>query len=90
MILRARYTFERVGEIVFIVDLDAGRSVTNDAEAVIRDLVDRGIEVDRMAIIYRDTTGRWDQLRTNGGNFAGFRWLGAYDRTEAARRAGEE
>ena len=86
--IRARYTFERVGDVVFIVDCDDGKSVTNDADAVIRDLRERGIDVDRVVIVYRDTMGMWDQLQTKRGAFAGFRSLGGTsDRSEAVRRA---
>jgi hypothetical protein len=85
---RARYTFERVGDVVFVVDLDEGRSVTDDAAAVIRDLIERGIDVDRMMIVYRDISGLWDQITTKRGAFSGFRSLGVLDRIEAVRKAG--
>jgi hypothetical protein len=89
-VIRARYTFERAGDVVFIVDRDDGKSVTNDAEAVIRDLRERGIDVDRVAIVYRDTMGIWDQIQTKRGAFSGFRSLGGTsDRIEAGRLAAE-
>jgi hypothetical protein len=84
---RSRYTFERSERAIFIIDLGVGLSVTNDAERVIHDLVDRGIAVDRMVIVYRDTTGVWDQLLTKRGQFAGFRRLHANDRMDALRLA---
>lgn len=54
-----------------------GRSVTNDAEAVIRDLVGFGIDVDKRQIIYRDSEGEWYVLRTQLGAFVGFMPIGA-------------
>jgi len=50
-------------------------------------LVERGIEVDRALIVYQDSTGLWDQLRTRRSEFAGVRALGARDRIEAIQRA---
>jgi hypothetical protein len=71
--IRARCTFKRVGDAVLIEDLCDGRSVTNDAERVIDDMVERGTDVDRCVIVYRDTMGRWDQILTRNGKF--FRFL---------------
>jgi hypothetical protein len=49
-----------------------GRSVTNDAELVIRDLVEFGIDLDRRQVIYRDSDGQWSGIATRGGLFVGF------------------
>lgn len=57
--------------MVWIVDLDAGRrSVTNDAEAVCT-LLQRSYPNHR--IIYRDSSGDWDELAHDRGWFIGFR-----------------
>lgn len=56
--------------IVWIEDLDRGRvSVTNDAENVVLDLQH---DFPGYRIIYRDSTGRWDELRHVAGKFTGF------------------
>ncbi|WKN44242.1 hypothetical protein [Tunicatimonas pelagia] len=58
---------------VLIVDLDEGRSVTTDAERVVADLysaIEGGLRSRR--IYYRDTEGRFDELRHQGGRFLGY------------------
>lgn len=87
MMYRARYTMRRIGDAVLLEDADAGRSITNDAERVIRDLVERGIDVDRCVIVYRDTTGIWDQMVTYRGEFRAFYPIGVRDGCEAALMA---
>lgn len=92
MIRRARYTMQRWHDAVLIEDLcdSVGvpvRSVTNDAERVVRDLAERGIDVDRTVIVYRDTMGVWDQLLTRRGEFLGFYALGCNDGRTAAANA---
>ena len=44
---------------VFIVDRDQGKSVTNDAENVWRDIQ---AQWPGRRLIYRDTMGRWDEI----------------------------
>ena len=85
---RSAYDLTIDGErhIVFIVDTghETRRSVTNDAENVIADLVRLGIDLDRYRIIYRDSGGTWDGIDVEDGRFAGFYALRATNRTEAA------
>lgn len=51
---------------VFLVDLDmGGRSVTNDAEAVCEELQ---AAYPGKRVIYRDTMGRWDEMRVGARN----------------------
>lgn len=74
--MRSRYEWQDDGVTVRIVDLNLGgltRSVTNDAELVIRDLVELGIAVDRRQIVYLDSDGRWFAMLTRRGEFSGFR-----------------
>jgi len=69
---RAGATFEVVkvtDEMVWIRDLDAGRSVTNDAERVCDELA---IEYGNRRIVYRDTDGNWDELVHEHGKFLSF------------------
>lgn len=58
---------------VLIADNDEGMSVTNDASAVVAEL-DRkfkgGLGVRRL--YYRDTMGRYDEIRHCDGQFFGF------------------
>lgn len=73
---RSDYCTELAGHVICITDLNLGsRSVTNDAEGVIRDLVESGYDLARMPVIYRDSTGTWDEMVVNNGRFAGFRHL---------------
>lgn len=54
-------------EFVWLVDLDRGtRSVTNDADAVCLALNE---QYPGRRIIYRDSMGRWDELRHDRGRF---------------------
>lgn len=57
-------------QIVFIVDLNGDKSVTNDAEAVVAKLhsVFPGYR-----IVYRDTQNDWDELVHRNGTFVTFR-----------------
>lgn len=48
---------------VWIVDLDGAVSVTNDAEAVCREM---HAEWPGHRVYYRDTDGNWDELVMNG------------------------
>lgn len=89
LMIRAAYTFSIVDGVVCIIDEDGSRSVTNDAEAVIADLVRKGLDVAFMPVIYRDTEGTWDQLVVEDGRFDGFRLLGETDRDRAIERAKE-
>ena len=54
---------------VFIIDLNTGKSITNDAENVVES-VNR--DYPGKAIIYRDTEGKWDELLHENGVFKGF------------------
>lgn len=63
------------GETLYLIDLDLGnRSVTNDAEAVVAEVL---ASHPGKQIVYRDTQGRWDELRHDGCAFQGFApWQG--------------
>lgn len=53
--------------------IDQGASVTNDADAVIAWLA-ANLEggIGKRKVYYRDTDGRFDELKVNAGAFAGF------------------
>lgn len=82
---RACYDYEIVDGVVCIVDNDRGKSVTNDANKVIADLCNDGIDLS-MPIIYRDTMGVWDRMLVVGGRFAGFAPIGATTRDYAIKK----
>jgi hypothetical protein len=70
---RSAYEWRMDGDdVIVITDLKGFMSVTNDAENVIARLVAHGIDVDRHAIIYRDSFDTWGLLLTEGGRFSGF------------------
>lgn len=56
--------------MVFIVDNDVGMSITNDAEAVVEDVLRQYPD---HRIIYRDTMGQWDELVHWNGKFSVFK-----------------
>lgn len=78
---RSLYTVLIVEGVIVIYDECDGNqmSVTNNAEGVIHQInEDFGTKGRR--VIYRDTEGRWDELKVNAeGEFAGF---GALDTTD--------
>jgi hypothetical protein len=83
---RPSYTHSIHGRILAIEDLGVGRSVTNDAQRVIQDLASQGLDLAHFRVIYRDTTGRWDELLVDKGVFAGFAHVGATSLAEAIAR----
>jgi hypothetical protein len=71
--LRAVYSRTVRGDVIAIVDHCGGKSVTNDAENVIADLIRQGFDLARHRVIYKDTRGIWDQMLVDRtGRFAGF------------------
>ena len=69
---RAIYSRTVHGNVIVIEDLNGPKSVTNDAENVIRDL-DASFDLSKYLVIYRDTRGIYDQLLVDRtGHFVGF------------------
>lgn len=71
---RAKYMIERtLPDQVVIADIGTSHmSVTNDAEAVVRELYQKGI-LKAQRLMYYDSTGRLDELKHDGcGRFTGF------------------
>lgn len=57
-------------DIIFISDMNIGGiSVTNDAEWVVKTLLEK---FGPLEIVYRDSDGQWDELLHDGANFLGF------------------
>jgi hypothetical protein len=59
--LRSVYSRAVHGNVIAINEHDTGRSVTNDAENVINDLVRQGFDLSPYHAIYKDTRGIWDK-----------------------------
>jgi len=58
------------GEAVYLIDRNLGnRSVTNDAEAVVSEVLSAH---PGKRIVYRDTEGGWDELHHDGSGFVRF------------------
>ena len=76
--MKATYTVERVTYdpshvsigIVYIRDENTGMSITNDAEAVVADVLSK---YPNHRIIYRNTDGTRDELLHRHGKFTGFK-----------------
>lgn len=72
--LRSVFTIVEVNDLfILLIDNDIGRSVTNDAEAVI-DWINSCITggIGERKVYYRDTADRFDQLLVSNGQFNGF------------------
>ncbi len=77
--LSASFDYFMKGGVIVILDLNKGRSVTNDAENVIQTIRAAGMPVDTCPVIYRDSINTYDQLRVFKGQFAGFKSIGTTD-----------
>jgi hypothetical protein len=81
---RSRYVYSIYGKFVLIMDSGNGKlSVTNDAERVIDDLVDRNVGLSDTMVLYCDSLDTWDEILVKDNAFAGFHRLGAKTAEEA-------
>lgn len=74
--IASQYTIVRLTEeAIWIVDIghETGRSVTNDAENVVKELSEC---YGGRRIFYQDSQGDWDELVHANGVFTGFRPVG--------------
>lgn len=78
---KADYRFvEETPEIVFIEDLNlGGKSITNDAEAVVETLL--SYINPKLRIVYKDTCGMWNELLHDGKKFVDFAPYSEYSPT---------
>lgn len=86
---RADYSYTIEDGVVCIVDHNhnsGGKSVTNDAEAVVADLAAAGVNLDAHPVIYRDSMGVWDQLVVEASKFAGFKSINERDKAAAKKK----
>ncbi|ETS32002.1 hypothetical protein PTE_01758 [Photorhabdus khanii NC19] len=73
-----------------LIDLDQEASVTNDAEAVIAWLAaNLGGGIGKRKVYYRDTDGRFDEIKVNAGAFAGFAPCSEGQQTALAKMLGQ-
>lgn len=72
-IMGAVYRIElQTDEQILIKDVGTGMTVTNDAEAVVRDLHRNGM-LGKRRLLYIDSEGKVDELKHDGnGTFQGF------------------
>lgn len=70
--------------VLVIEDLDLGSmSVTNDIENVIRKC-SKSVDLTKKRVIYKDSTGIYDEVLVYNGAFSGFRSLGGITVLELA------
>ena len=85
--LRCTFTHEVLTyddlEYIAIVDEDIGRTVTNDAEAVIAFLRGTSHGLGSRPVVYRDTENTWHGLAHDGYGFTGYFAIGASKVTDA-------
>ncbi|WP_290687626.1 MULTISPECIES: hypothetical protein [unclassified Haematobacter] len=68
--LKASFAFLKIENgILYLQDLDRGRSMTNDAEAVVEWAMQR---YPKARIAYQDTAGDWGEMLHDGAQFRGF------------------
>ena len=58
---------------IIITDNSRGRPVPSDAASVIHRINDQVGGIGRRRVIFRDPTGRYDELEIKNGHFAGIR-----------------
>lgn len=66
---RASYDWGITQGVVWIEDLDQGKSVTNDIENVIADIKEHILG---KPVIYKDSLGVWDGISISNNKFTGF------------------
>ena len=74
--IRSRFTVETRRGVTCLIDCASSHktmTITNDAECVVRFLHRRGLAGPGQRVVYKDTTGVWDELTHDGmGTFTGF------------------
>lgn len=84
--MRSQFIVQEEDGVLVVTDLGGDRSVTNDAEAVVKHLASR-YDLGQKRIVYRDSEGRWDGLAVQNGEFAGFVMIGGRCTEDAVRCA---
>lgn len=86
---RAHFTIDTRAGFVLLEDRGTGMSITNAAEEVVAQLATWGSLKDGRRVLYRDTSGQWDELLHHDGRFSGFAPIGARTPEAAMARARE-
>lgn len=76
---RASFATRWVPGAALLTDADGSVSITNDAEAVVAHVIPQ-LDAPSDRILYKDTTGQWDELMHNGQEFTGFAPISDNDR----------
>lgn len=74
-IVRDDGTFKTPLVIADVGPWDQFLSVTNDAENVVKELVERGRLPEGRRLLYYDSDGYLDELLIKNGEFDGFGWI---------------
>jgi hypothetical protein len=75
---RSKYNYIIDGNFIFITDLNGAMSVTNDIENVLSEISkDLNTSMDNFKIVYQDSYGDIDGIKTINGSFKGFYFIGA-------------
>lgn len=78
--MRAMIETETIPRLVLVRDVggnNGAMSVTNDAEDVVRFVLEHHNWDQDVRILYEDTDGTWDELQHDGTGFLSFRIWGA-------------
>lgn len=68
--MNCNFSIDRIEkDIVYLIDNDIGRSVTNSAEEVTKYI---NLKYPNKRIIYKDTCGEWSELNHIKGRFLSF------------------
>lgn len=83
------FTLSFEDDVICLVDVGTGYSITNGADLVIAELyLQLGADLAGKRVIYRDTMGVWDGLAHRGNRFIRYVSLGGVeDRATAIERA---
>lgn len=88
---RAKYRVFTIPGIAAVFAEDRGKgevpTITNDAEAVVRELITTMKLTPLDRIFYKDTNDTWDELKHDGGKFTGFRLWDAKTPAEVVLKA---
>jgi hypothetical protein len=86
---KANFTVDATSERGFVLleDLGTGMTISNDAARVVRWLAEAGVLEGPRRVLYRDTSGVWDELLHKDGRFVDFAPVGAHSRAEAVQTA---
>ena len=85
--MKASFTYTIDGQILFIEDSNVGMSVTNDVENVIEEMNtlfnEMGSTIDDFNVIYRDSRGFIDGIKTKDCKFHDFYFIGEMNYEDA-------